>query len=102
MKYQLVMQFDANTAADFDKFVALEEAFIRQFGSIATVDGHDFGSGEFNIFVLTDRPREAFGVAQRVAIRFGVLDNMRAAYRELTADGYLVLWPPSLTEFTVA
>ena len=43
---------------DFDQLVILEDKLIEELGSVATVDGHDFGSGEFNIFVLTDEPTE--------------------------------------------
>ena len=50
MKYQLVLQFEANTMDDFDQLVILEDKLIDELGSVATVDGHDFGSGEFNIF----------------------------------------------------
>ena len=29
-------------------------------GDVGIVDGHDFGSGEMNIFVHTDNPKSAF------------------------------------------
>jgi hypothetical protein len=102
MRYQLVLQFEANTMADFDQLVTLEDKLIEELGSVATIDGHDFGSGEFNIFVLTDDPPTTFSAAHRVVTSRGVQHVMRAAYRELAADDYVVLWPPSLTEFTVA
>ena len=102
MTYQLVLQFDANAPDDFNRLVALEDVFIKELGSVAIVDGHDFGLGEFNIFALTDKPREAFSAVQRIAAQQGAVDAMRAAYRELTADDFVILWPPSLTEFTVA
>ena len=50
MRYQLVLQFEPNTMDDFDQLVILEGKLIEELGSVATVDGHDFGSGEFNIF----------------------------------------------------
>ncbi len=101
MRYQLVLQFEANTMHDLDQLVILEDKLTDELGSIATVDGHDFGAGEFNIFVLTDEPPIAFSAAQRVVTSHRVQSVMRAAYRELTADDYVILWPPSLTEFTV-
>ena len=58
MRYQLVLQFEPNTMDDFDQLVILEGKLIEELGSVATVDGHDFGSGEFNIFVLTDEPTD--------------------------------------------
>jgi hypothetical protein len=102
MKYQLVLQFDARSLDDFDKFVALEEAFDEALRGVAKVDGHDFGSDEFNIFALTDKPREAFTTVQGLASRHGILNAMRAAFREVTVDDFVILWPPGLTRFTVA
>ena len=66
MKYQLVLQFAASSTEDFDRLVALEDRMIGELDDLATVDGHDFGLGEFNIFILTDDPAESFGKAQRV------------------------------------
>ena len=62
---------------DFDRLVALEDRLIEELGEVATVDGHDFGSGEFNIFVLTDDPSTVFGKAHGVVINQGVPNVMR-------------------------
>jgi hypothetical protein len=49
------------------------------------VDGHDFGSGEFNIFMLTSDPTASFRkVQQFVAIR-PLPNAMAAAYRQMKA-----------------
>jgi hypothetical protein len=48
LKYQLVLQWPGVSTADYDRLLSLEEA-IR--------DGHDFGSGEMNIFIHTDNPK---------------------------------------------
>ena len=101
MRCQLVLQFEANSMDDYDRLVVLENELIGKLKTVATVDGHDFGSGEFNIFVLTDDPPTAFSEAHRVVANHGVQNVMRAAYRELAAQDYVILWPPSLTEFTV-
>ncbi|SRR5260370_29939437 len=101
MRYQLVLQFDANTGDDYDQLVILENNLIERLGSVGIVDGHDFGSGEFNIFVLTNDPPTAFSDAHRIVTGHQVQNVMRAAYRELTAEDYVILWPPSLSEFTV-
>lgn len=49
MKYQLVLQFAAASMEDFDRLVALEDRLTGELDNRATVDGHDFGLGEFNI-----------------------------------------------------
>jgi len=52
MEFQVVLQFSASSAADFDELVALEDQVSAALGECASVDGHDFGSGEFNVFLL--------------------------------------------------
>jgi len=101
MKYQLVLQFTADSMEDFDRLVALEDRLIEELGDAVTVDGHDFGSGEFNIFVLTDDPATVFGKAHRIVINQGVPNVMRSACREMDDEDYVILWPASLTEFSV-
>jgi hypothetical protein len=100
MKYQLVLQFAADSTEDFDRLIALEDRLIEEL-DVATVDGHDFGSGEFNIFVLTDDPATVFGKAHGIVINQGVPNVMRSAYREMDREEYVILWPSSLTEFSV-
>ena len=101
MKYQLVLQFAADSMEDFERLVALEDRLIAELGAAVTVDGHDFGSGEFNIFVLTDDPAAVFGKAHRIVINQSVPNVMRSAYREMDDEDYVILWPASLTEFSV-
>ena len=63
MKYQLVLQFNASSIEDFDAMVALEEDIERVLGENHEVDGHDYGSGEMNIFVHTNDPAQALALA---------------------------------------
>ena len=53
--------------------IELEEIIIRSLGNLGKVDGHDAGSGEMNIFVLTDHPELAF---ERVKQVLGTEDFM--------------------------
>ena len=101
MKYQLVLQFTADSMEDFGRLVALEDKLIEELDDVATIDGHDFGSGEFNIFVLSDDPATVFGKAHGIVINQGVPNVMRSAYRNVDGEDYVILWPSSLTEFSV-
>jgi hypothetical protein len=102
MIFQLVLQFSAAEMRQFDELVALEEELIQKLPPTSEVDGHDFGSGEFNIFILTTEPREAFDAARKV-IKEGAFQNQfRAAYRERGKNEYVILWPEHLEEFRVA
>jgi hypothetical protein len=102
MKFQLVLQFQATRMQDFDELVALEEELDGLLPPASQVDGHDFGVGEFNIFVLTDQPRETFSTAQALLQRRLPQRQLRAAYRKIDEDRFVILWPPDLEEFTVA
>lgn len=88
--------------ADFDRLVSLETKLMESWGEIGIVDGHDFGSGTFNIFVLTNEPTTTFKQAQDVILKEGISNEMRSAYRESDGETYVILWPSALTEFSVA
>jgi len=101
MKYQLVLQFGAAVLEDFDRFVALEDQLLEELGGLATVDGHDFGLGQFNIFILTDEPVASLNSAHQIVTNQEIHNDMRSAYRELDGEDYVILWPSSLTKFRV-
>jgi hypothetical protein len=102
MQYQLVLQFRAGSTLDFDELVVLEDLLIENLPPTSEVDGHDFGSDEFNIFVLTDQPKESFYAAEKIIQQFHPQQQLKAAYRELGKDEFVILWPPNLQEFKVA
>jgi hypothetical protein len=101
MKYQLVLQFAADATEDYERLVALEDILIDKLGDGATVDGHDFGSGQFNIFILTNEPATVFVKAHTILMSQGVPNIMRSAYREVHGERYVILWPSGLCEFSV-
>jgi hypothetical protein len=102
MEYQLVIQFHPTTGLDFDKLVSIEDALIDELGDSASVDGHDIGSGEFNIFIFTDSPSGSFQRVQKLLQRVKPDGAMNVAYRDADGKGYVILWPPNLAEFKVA
>jgi hypothetical protein len=59
VRYILVLQWPGDSEPDFDALLSLEDRIGAALGRYASVDGHDFGSGEINIFIQTDRPVEA-------------------------------------------
>lgn len=83
-----------------DHLVSLETKLMESLGEIGVVDGHDFGSGIFNIFVH-EPATAAFTQAHQVLLNEAIPNEMRSAYRETNAEDYIVLWPSALTEFTV-
>ena len=102
MKYQLVLQFQAEGVQEFDELVVLEELLVEKLPLGSEVDGHDLGSGEFNIFILTDQPEQTFQVAEKTIQLYRLPQKLKAAYRELGQNTFVILWPPTLRVFTIA
>jgi hypothetical protein len=100
MKYQLVLQFAADSMPDFDRLIALETTLMETLGDLVTVDGHDFGLGKFNIFLLTDDASAAFNEANQIVRNEAIRNDLRAAYRRMDGEDYVTLWPSSLTDFS--
>jgi hypothetical protein len=103
MKYQLGVQLDGGSLADYDRLIAIEDrviaALLRDDGE---VDGHDMGSGEMNIFVRTDAPGRAFEHIHRILADEHLSETVRVAYRRTDGEQYTVLWPAGLEDFRVA
>jgi hypothetical protein len=103
MKAQLVLQFTTDEDLDsFDRLIRFEEELISVVGKTAKVDGHDFGSGEMNIFILTDDPVATFTLVQQTNESIRPTEEMRAAYRLIGREDYVCLWPPELSHFDMA
>jgi hypothetical protein len=101
MDYQLVLQIKGDDCLDFDSLVNLEDRLQRLVEPIADVDGHDMGSGEMNIFVLTADPVATFKRAKPLLSDASLLGKVGVAYRELRSDDFTVIWPESSTEYFV-
>jgi hypothetical protein len=100
--YQLVIQARGDTLSDYDLIVAIEDRLVSAVGSAAEVDGHDVGSGETNLFILTEDPKQAYELTLPVLAEFGILDGVRVAYRPVADHVYTLLWPSdSQEEFAI-
>lgn len=101
MKYQLLLQWPTSLFRGYDLLIALENAVIAGIGDLGKVDGHDMGSGEMNIFILTDRPDLAFERIKSIPKVARNLRKLRAAYRALDEDEYTPIYPEGLKHFSV-
>ena len=99
MKYQLVLQWPESSIDDYNAMISVEESLIEALSSGSEVDGHDAGSGQVNIFVLTDNPARAFESIKEILEDCGAWSDVRAAYREVERSKYTILWPRDLREF---
>jgi hypothetical protein len=101
MEYQLVIQISANSIDDFDDTVSFEDDLIELLEGEADVDGHDFGSGQANIFIITEQPEANF---QKIINKYGEKiekEKMKIAYREMGEDHFGVLYPNSTSDFSI-
>lgn len=102
MRYQLVLQMQGDSPAHYDALISLEDRLSNSLDDTSDVDGHDIGSGESNIFILTDDPRSTFDQCRPILESDGLLNSIRAAFRGDGEDQYTVVWPPDdASEFTV-
>ena len=105
MRYQLVLQFQGDSLADYNQMVSLEDALIEVLDDTADVDGHDVGSGETNIFIFTADPTATFERARPVLESRQRLGALTAAYRSVEGEHFTVIWPESrkaATDFKLA
>jgi hypothetical protein len=101
-KYQLVLQFPVANIADFDQFVAFEDSLIKYLPASNKVDGHDCGTDEFNIFILTDEPDQTLNAADKIRLSSSTVQRPIAAYRSVRGEDYVVLWPPEYKGFSIS
>ena len=101
MRFQVVLQWPAHSFNDYEEMVAVEDLLIAKLSEQSEVDGHDFGTGETNIFVQTDDPRRAFEEIRTILSEHKLWPDAVIAYRQMEGTEYSVLWPQGTTTFNV-
>jgi hypothetical protein len=101
MKYQLVLQLPASSVREYDAMIELEEAIARSLGNLGRVDGHDAGSGEMNIFILTDHPKPAFDRIKQLLGTTDFMPKLKVAFRLIGKDEFTTLHPADLIHFAI-
>jgi hypothetical protein len=102
MEYLLVLQLPSSSSpGEYDLLISLEEAIRERIADSATVDGHDIGSGEMNIFLFTENPKLAFVRIKMVPSVAKRMSDMKVGYRQVGEDEYTPLYPEGLKLFSV-
>lgn len=101
MKYQLVLQWPTSSIDDYDTMISIEDFLIEELSDDSEVDGHDVGSGQMNIFILTDNPMKTFNEIFILLENGEHFHNVRVAYRHIGQDNYDVIWPKDVDKFEV-
>jgi hypothetical protein len=90
MRYELHLQWKNLRLGDL---IEIEDSLIERLSSNASVDGHEIGRDEADIFISTDDPQRIFDEAKTILLSLGHWDGVQAAFRENSEDEYTVLWP---------
>jgi hypothetical protein len=101
MQYILVLQWPATSIKDYDSLIEIENLIIKHLSPVHEVDGHDFGSGEANIFIFTSDPQQAFNEIKTIIGSLDYWNSIRVAFRGTESDEYTALWPKDLKKFQV-
>lgn len=96
MPYILTLQIDGETLADYDKLIEFEDRLSEVLADGDFVDGHDMGSHEMNLFIVTETPHDAFQRIMNSNPELRTRSDLKAAFREADGEEYTVLWPESL------
>jgi hypothetical protein len=91
--YQLTIQFRPWLDGGPDLLVQLEDDFADALGNVGEVDGHDVGSNEANVFILSEEPDVAFSICRPIIEQFHLLGFCSAACRRVDESTYTRLWP---------
>lgn len=101
MNYQLVIQFPETLPGGLDELIKIEDELVMEVTN-ADVDGHDIGSGEMNIFILTENPLDTFEQTKNVLMKKNqLMSHASIAYRRLDEEDYICLWPEGIINFQV-
>ena len=93
MQYQLVMRFRKQTLETPDAIAVLEAALSETLAGTARLDGHDTGTREIDLFMMTDDPGAAFRRSKRKLEELALLDKVVVAHRLEGGARFTVLWP---------
>jgi hypothetical protein len=100
VRYLLVLQWTTGAEDDYDALLEMEDTLETSIPAAhGYVDGHDLSSGEMNLLVCTDEPLAAFEDAAAALSSGPRWLDVRAAYRLVEGDEYVVLWPATLQQF---
>lgn len=93
MQYQLVLRFRNSSIERPDTIQLLERALADTLGDTALVDGHDTGSRDTDLFIITADPASAFRRSKPALQGLSLLDAVTAAYRLEGGARFTVVWP---------
>ena len=86
MKLQLVLQWPSASLIDLDDIAQAENRLIANLNDGCSVDGHDIGAAEANIFILTNDATATFREVRQILGDDPIWTDIRVGYREITGS----------------
>lgn len=95
--YQFVidMPFEDDSPDALQRYQTIEERLEMIARDLFDVDGNEFGSGSYDIFLNTDHPRETLEAVKPVLTGL----DWQAGFKLLDQDDYTPIYPPDLQAF---
>jgi hypothetical protein len=93
MQHQLVLQFRRTSFEAPGLVDGLEAKLKETLGDTVEMDGHDIGTRDVSVFILTLDPASTFRKAKPVLEGLKLLDWTTAAHRVVGGAQFKVIWP---------
>lgn len=87
--------------ADYNALILFEDEISNLLDGTTTVDGHDFGSEEANIYIITEKPEADFKTIKTALGKRLEKRKIKIAYREIGTLKYTSLYPSGAEKFTI-
>lgn len=100
-EYQVALQFNAPHLPNYNRLIELENLLLEELKALGSVDGHDFGSGQCNIFVITSNPQILCSALSESLLGQHDLHDFKIAYRPLSESKYTVFLPQNDITFVI-
>ena len=92
MQSQLVLKF-RRPALDNAGVFALEASLAQTLADSAEMDGHNAGTSDIDVFIITSDPASTFRRCKPVLEPLQLLDRVVAAHRFVGGLRFKVIWP---------
>jgi hypothetical protein len=87
---------------EYAELVCIEEHVTQALGDLGKIDGHDTGSGEMNLVIVTQKPIDALAALRGLAEIPDAKPELKAAYRQVGTEDFEVLYPEGSFRFHIA
>jgi hypothetical protein len=100
--FLLVLRVPGSSIFDRAKVIGIEQQVSAALGDIGMIAGHDSGSGETDVLIMTRKPMEAYNVLRGLKEISDQPPVLKASYRQLAVHDYEVVYKQESFRFHIA